>query len=178
VKGLLQTALVAAWLPVAAVAGWDFDREAYEEPDVATFAVLLNPDAAIYGIGFGHGTWLRGTPIIGDYFVRIFHSGIEDAWYSGLGMTLRVMPRAAVAPFVGTGGSYNYSLSQPERSAEGLAWRDQGRSYWGGHVESGLRVRLNHPVGLLEVFGRYTWTSFSESERDYWLVGISTGAGY
>ncbi len=49
-------------------------------------------------------------------------------------------------------------------------------SYWGGHVESGFRLWMNNRVRLLEILGRYTWSSLG-TEHDYWLVGISTGVG-
>ena len=52
-----------------------------------------------------------------------------------------------------------------------------GKSYWGGHAEAGVRFWIPPPVQLLEVYGRYTWTSL-QGERDYWLVGISTGVGF
>ncbi len=165
-------------LLLAALPGAAFERERYEEPGDHSVAVLLNPEDSIYGLSLGQGTWLTGTPVFGDYFMRIFSNGIEDAWYSGLGMTLRIMPRWRMAPFAGVGGSYNYSLSQPQPTVGEREWEDQGRSYWGGHAEVGIRITLDHPIGLLELFGRHTWTSFSESDRDYWLLGLSTGTGY
>ncbi len=170
---------------VSAGSIWDdeYDREDYEEPAGASFAFLGNPSDDIWGISFGSGTWLVGTPVFGDYFVRLFYNGLEEATYSGLGMTIRLMPHWRVAPFVGAGGSYNYSFNRAEaRSSDstlvvhGETYSDTGNSYWGGHAEAGLRIWFESKLQLLEVMGRYTWSS-SDGEMDYWLVGISTGVG-
>ena len=166
-----------------AVAG-SFESDDYEEPAGASFAFLLNPDDQIYGIGGGSGLWLRGTPVFGDYFVSLFSSEIENAMYSGVGMTLRLMPHWRVAPFIGGGGSFNYSLSQGSTtnnvtsptSTEDEAWPDRGTSYWAGHAEAGVRMWFNNRLQLLEFMLRYTATSH-EGDRDYWLIGISTGTG-
>lgn len=40
-----------------------FEPEEYEEETGASFAFQLNPEEDIYGLSFGHGTWLRGTPV-------------------------------------------------------------------------------------------------------------------
>jgi hypothetical protein len=161
----------------------DFDRESYEEPAGASFAFLLNPSDDIWGIGIGSGTWLVGTPVFGDYFVRLFYNGLEEATYSSLGMTLRLMPHWRVAPFAGFGGSYNYSMSQPEIDdregavvVQGQDYSGLGESYWGGHVEAGVRFWSSSRRKLFELMGRYTWSS-NEGEKDYWLVGIGTGVG-
>lgn len=180
---LLATPLLGR--PAAAQRLWDddFDREDYEEPAGASFAFLLNPVDDIYGISIGSGTWLAGTPVFGDYFVRLFYNGLEEATYSSLGMTLRIMPHWRTAPFVGAGGSYNYSFTRAEANSRDATFVVQGEdaniagdSYWGGHVEAGLRIRFASRLQLLEFMGRYTWSSNS-GDRDYWLVGISTGVG-
>jgi hypothetical protein len=160
-----------------------FEREDYEEDAGSSFAFLLNPEDDIYGISFGAGTWLKGTPVFGDYFIRIFSNDIEDAYYSGLGMTFRLMPHWKFAPFVGAGGSYNHSLSrgstEPDMfsSMEAERLPSRGDSYWGGHAEAGFRLWIKNRLQLFEIMGRYTWSSL-EGERDYWLVGISTGTNY
>jgi len=174
----------AAW-------AWDLDHEDYEEPAGASFAFLLNPVDDIYGISLGSGVWLRGTPVFGDYFIRLFRSGIEDMAYSGLGMTLRLMPHWRLAPFVGAGGSYDYALmarAEPDPVDAALPRAnatvgteqpvDRGDSFWGAHAEGGVRWWLANRVGLLEVFARFTWTSFEAGERDFLLIGISTGTGF
>ena len=187
-----QCKLVALLLAIPLLGGrlqagsfWDddYDREDYEEPAGPSIAFLLNPSDDIWGISLGSGTWLTDTPVFGDYFVRLFYNGIEEATYSGIGMTLRLMPHWSVAPFVGAGGSYNYSFNRAEVDTsdstfvvQGDDYSAAGESYWGGHVETGLRIWFNSRVQLIEVMGRYTWSS-NEGERDYWIVGISTGVG-
>lgn len=155
-----------------------------EEPAGPSFALLLNPDDQIYGIGGGAGVWLRGTPIFGDYFISLFSNEIENAMYSGVGMTLRIMPHWRLAPFIGGGGSYNYSLSHDNSTGTVAsptatgdeAFPDRGTSYWAAHGEAGVRMWFNNRLQLLELMLRFTSTSH-EGDRDYWLIGISTGAG-
>ncbi|NQU39703.1 MAG: hypothetical protein HQ523_07100 [Lentisphaerae bacterium] len=161
----------------------DFDHEAYEEPAGATFAFLVGPSDDIYGISVGSGTWLADTPVFGDYFVSLFYNGLEEASYSSVGMTIRLLPHWRVAPFVGGGGSYNYSFNSVEDESadatfvvQGEEYSTLGESYWGGHVEAGVRVTFGSRRQLLEVMGRYTWSS-NEGDLDYWLVGVSTGVG-
>lgn len=171
---------------VSAVGGiWDddYDREAYEEPAGASFAFYGNPSDDIYGIAVGSGTWIRDTPIFGDYAIRLFYNGIEETTYSGLAMTIRIMPHWRLAPFVGAGGSYNHAFSEAHNDPETDAvivndesYDARGESYWGGHAETGLRLWFPNRIQLLELMGRYTWSS-SSSDRDYWLVALSTGVG-
>jgi hypothetical protein len=160
---------------------WDnFKGEDYEEAAGASFALLANTQDDIYGFSFGDGTWLKHTPVFGDYFLSLLSNKKEDAWYSAVGMTIRLMPHWRFAPFVGGGGSYNFSLSQVSKddtSSETKEFEDQGDSYWGGHVEAGFRVWTAERRLLFEVMGRNTWTSL-DGDRNYWLAGISIGAGF
>lgn len=188
---ILLKLTLATWCAAIAVSSArGYEREDYEEESAASFQVVLNPDDGVYGVSFGAGTWLRGTPVFGDYFLGLFQSDIEDAWYSNVGMTIRVMPHWRVAPFIGAGGSYNYSWSgevnassEPQPAPLGLTEEelaqlpDRGESYWGGHVEAGIRLHLPEPLYLFEAMGRYTWVSL-DGDREYWLVGISTGTGF
>jgi len=158
----------------------EWRREDYEEAAGGSFSFLLNPQDGIYGIGFGDGTWLKGAPVFGDYFLTAFRNDIEDAVYSNVGLTIRLMPRWTFAPFVGAGGSYNFSLSnkseddfEPQDPDE---LPDRGESYWGGHVEGGFRLWTGGKLQLFELMYRQTWSSL-DGERNYWLVGISTGVG-
>ena len=180
----ISVAAAAALLCVAAAAAadWmDFDGEAYEEPAGSSLAVLLNPRDEIYGIGMGWGMWLINTPVFADYAPTFFNNGIEDAFYGGFGLTLRLMPHWKVAPFVGAGGAYNWSWSHrndaPTGSQDSTEPSDRGESYWDGHVEAGLRIWRANRSGLFEVLGRYCRVSL-QGGRDYWLVGISTGTGF
>jgi len=159
---------------------WDtYNREDYEEPAGASFALLANPKDNIYGVTFGDGTWLKNTPVFGDYFLGTTYNGVEEAWYGSIGMTIRLMPHWRVAPFIGAGGSYNYSLSglsSNTTTTTAKEYSDQGDSYAGGHAEAGIRVLSENRAMLFEIMGRYTWTSLKE-DRNYWLVGISIGIG-
>ena len=164
--------------------GWEDEwrREDYEEEAGGSFAFLLNTEDSIYGITFVTGTWLKGAPVLGDYFLGLFRNDIEDALYSNVGLTIRLMPRWTFAPFIGGGGSYNYSLSNRDREDDPLAPEDpdelpdRGDSYWGGHAEGGFRLWTGGKWQLFELMYRQTWSSL-DGERDYWLVGISTGTG-
>ncbi len=172
--------LIIALLPSFAVA---IDTDAYEEPAGGSIAFLVNPDDQIYGVSGGSGVWLTGTPVFGDYFISLFGNGIEDAIYSGVGMTFRIMPHWRIAPFIGGGGSYNYSFSQKTSEEETIAeltdtdeWPDRGDSYWAAHYEAGVRLWFRNRLQLLELMVRQTSTSL-DGDRDYWLVSISTGVG-
>ncbi|TFH15382.1 MAG: hypothetical protein E4H02_07985 [Lentisphaerales bacterium] len=166
---------------------WDnFDPEDYEEPAGSTFAFLLNPEDGIYGLSVGSGTWLKNTPVFGDFAISLFHNDLEQALYSGIAMTIRAMPHWQYAPFVGCGGSFNYSFASgsSDESSSGIpaetvvaASRRDSESYWAGHVEAGVRGRFGSRVQLVEVAGRYNWSS-SGDEFNYWLVALSTGAGW
>ncbi|MBN2302360.1 MAG: hypothetical protein JXN60_07595 [Lentisphaerae bacterium] len=157
---------------------WGYEREDYEEDAGASFSFLMNYEDDIYAVCVGSGTWLRNTPIFGDYFVRYVANALEDAAYSGVGMTMRIMPHWTLAPFIGAGGSYNYRLSvfsavQDEFSEQS----SKGNSYWGGHVECGFRLWMDNKVRLFELLVRQTWSS-NGRDHDYWLVGFATGTGF
>ena len=162
-------------------ADWDdFKGEDYEEPAGGSFAALVGPSDDVYGIGFGYGMWLVNTPVFGDYGLSFFNNGREDSFYSGFGLTLRLMPHGRVAPFVGVGGSYNVAWSQHDTNATSRADgpADRGDSYWAGYGEAGLRIWLPESrLKLIEVMGRYTWPAL-EGDRQYWLIGLSTGLGW
>lgn len=156
---------------------WDFDGERYEEPAGASFSVLCGPQHEIYGVAFGFGTWLVGTPVFGDYNLSLFSNGIEDAFYSGLGLTVRIMPHWRAAPFAGAGGGYNLVWSGSERDAGINTDENRGCSYWAAHAEGGIRFWLSSRVRLLELMVRYVWPDAGR-DREYWLLGIGTGTGW
>jgi len=174
----------AAWLVVAAAGQaaefWDDEEEDREEYAGAMGTFLFNPADGIWGLSAGWGVWIKNTPVFGDYFVSVFHNGLEGATYSGIGMTARLMPHWAVAPFVGAGGSYNPSLSgkrddEAAPAEGGAAVADKGESYWAGHVEGGVRVGPSQWRSFFEASGRYTWTTSSGDDPAYWLIGLSWG---
>ena len=172
-------AISAIFITCATTSTAEYDREDYEEPAGTSFSLFFNTEDDIYGISVGDGTWLKNTPIFGDYQIALFQNGAEDALYSGMAMTIRIMPHWRFAPFVGGGGSYNYSFKDREENLflyEENTETDQGDSYWGSHCEAGFRFWTKNKLKMIELSGRYTWSSLS-GERDYWLVGITTGTG-
>jgi hypothetical protein len=169
--GVLMFALAAFVLPSrASVFGDDYDQ-----PAGPSFAFQFNPVDDIYGLAVGDGTWLKGTPVFGDFALGAFNNEIENAFYSDIAMTLRIMPHWRVTPFVGAGGSYNLSWSQ-DTEVDDSVLEDRGASYWGGHVETGLRAWEVGRVRLIELMVRYTWSSLP-GDRDYFLIGISLPPG-
>ncbi len=169
----LVTLMAAVALRGSAFA-WDrgFDRESYEEDAGSSFMLFFSPDEDIYGLGFGSGTWLVNTPVFGDYAVRLYHNGLEKSYYSGIGMTLRIMPRWTWAPFFGAGGGYNHSLSQERYEDDGRPTR--AASYWSGHADAGLRVWSSERSRFHEIMVRQTWNG---SAADYALLLIGFGYG-
>ena len=164
----------------------DFSAEALEEPAGVTFTLMAGPDAGVYGIAFGEGVRLKGTPVFGALSISLFRNGSLDSLFSGIDMTIRIQPRGKIEPFIGGGGSFNYAWSSRSgRSALSVipaeaiaeAASHGGESYWGGHVEAGIRLLLDSENRIIEAFGRYTWSSSGRGE-DYWLVGVSTGIGW
>jgi hypothetical protein len=171
---LFQAARVALALTFLAGAARAYDWENYrvedfEEPAGAHSLFESNPADGLYGVGLGDGTWLRGAPVLGDYFLSFFWNGKEDAVYAGVGMTLRLMPRASFAPFAGGGGSYNQVLASDAPADE----VEQGRSYWGAHAEGGIRFRARGR--WYEMLGRYVWSSSGIEAPDYWLIRLGCG---
>ena len=166
---------------------WDnFDPEDYEEAAGGSFVFLLNPDDGIYGLAAGSGTWLKNTPVFGDFAISLFNNDLERSFYSGICMTIRVMPHWKHAPFVGCGGSFNYSFASGSsvESPTGIpaetvveASRRDPKSYWAGHVEAGVRVWFDSRVRLVEVAGRYNWSSSGDA-FNHWLIALSTGVGW
>jgi hypothetical protein len=162
---------------------WAWDPDTDEESAGGSFAFQFNPSDEVYGISFCSGSWIRNTPLFGDFFVTLFQNGIEDATYSGIGMTIRVMPHWKIAPFVGIGGSYNYSLSEETEDeaigetteTEEDALLNRGDSYWAWHGEGGVRLWTGGALSLLEVSGRYTINTLEGGDRDYWFIGLSVG---
>jgi hypothetical protein len=162
---------------------WDDDyrREDYEEDAGSTFMLQFNPADKVYGMCFGAGTWLKNTPIFGDYGIDVLRNGIEEQWYGGVAMTMRLMPHWTAAPFVGVGGSYHYAGTGAQTNAPpGAAAEpeDRAASYWAWHVEGGIRFWMPNRVRLVELMCRYVMTSLSGDDRDYWIAGFATGTGF
>ncbi len=162
-------------LSTVSARAWDFDRESYEEDAGTNFILLFSPEHAIYGVGMGGGTWLRGTPVFGDYAARLYWNDIEKGLYSGVGMTLRIMPRWTFAPFAGGGGNYNHALTS-EVDEPDPDFPKRGESYWSWHAEGGVRFWLHERRQFLDLAWRQTWSSM-RGERDYTLIVASFGTG-
>lgn len=185
-KHILLTGALIATTSSCLLAGsiWndDYKPEEHEEEAGSSFMVQFNPVDGTYGVCFGSGTWLKGTPVFGDYGLDAIRNGLEGEWYAGVSMTMRLMPHWASAPFLGIGGSYHYSSNDKNTNSPTVAGAeepsDRGDSYWSWHVETGIRFWLPNRVRLLEFMGRYVWTGLSGDNRDYWLVGIATGTGF
>jgi hypothetical protein len=170
-------AIASLWLLIIGIGrayDWSYYHvEDFEEPAGTHSLFEFNPADELYGAGVGDGTWLKGAPILGDYFLSCFWNGKEEALYAGGGLTLRLMPRWSFAPFVGGGGSYNQVLaSNAPHEVSGIA-TNQGESYWGGHAESGVRIRAGRH--WYEVLVRYVWSSSHIEDPDYWLLRLAYG---
>lgn len=189
---ITSLAVCAAGLSFLAVqsgyADWtDFDGREYEEPAGPSFTVFAGPDAGVYGLSVDEGVWLKGWPVLGNLSISLFQNDGVHSFFSGIGMTIRLMPRGTIAPFIGAGGSFNYAWTTatggvspsgiPAESITQEASRGAGESYWGGHAEAGVRFCLESNIRLLEAAGRYTWSS-SGADAHYWLFSISTGLGW
>ena len=172
--------LVGVWLAmlcVGAIGAYaDGTAPAANAPQPASHEVNLtfccNPQDGFYGGGSGWGAWMKDSPLYGDYFLSVFHNGLEHSMYAGCGATVRLMPHWFVAPFVGAGGSFNTALGKKNDLIAGL--RDY---YCGGHVESGLRVALPQTRYSCLVSGRYTWSTAGR-DQDYWLIGLTVSGPF
>ena len=172
--------MVLLTAPVMAVDWENFNREDYEEEAGSSFSIFAGPDREVYGAYWGFGTWLKHTPVFGDYNFSLFNHGEEHAFYTGVGLTIRIMPHWKVAPFVGGGGSYNYSFKDRYPDPSGTnpdEPEDRGDSYWGWHAEGGIRFWFENRIQLFELMGRYVRTSL-DGDRDYVMFAIGTGAGF
>ena len=173
-----QAAGLALLLAAGTAAAFDWDNyrvEDFEERAGAASLFEASPGDGVFGLGIGDGTWLKGTPVFGDYSVAFFWNGIEEALYAGVGMTLRLMPHWSVAPFVGAGGSYNQILSSGggEEAAATAGAEPRAESYWGGHAEAGVRVRGG--ARFYEILGRHVWSSAAAEDADYWSIRFAVG---
>jgi hypothetical protein len=175
---------VAAWLAAAGLCQatdlWNDEDTEKEEYAGAVLTVIANPVDSIYGVNGGWGMWIKNSPVFGDYFLGVFHNGIEDATYANFGMTVRVLPHWIVAPFVGVGGTFDLSIDSAGGHAPITAalGKDKGDSYWAGHAETGLRVSPRSWHSFFEGFGRYNWTTSDTKDSDYWIVGLTWGNRY
>lgn len=151
-----------------------YDVTDYEEDAGISIAGFYDPAGDVYGGGFESGVWLKGAPIFGELFGHWYANKLQDGNYYSVGMTLRLMPRWMVAPFIGGGGSYNGLTSDRDRrlSAD-PEYRRPDRSYWKGHAEAGLRMWYGQ-AQFIEGGYRYHWTA-TGSEFNYGWVSLEFG---
>lgn len=145
----------------------------YEEAAGFSLLGFRDPSGEVYGGGFESGVWLRGTPVFSEIFGHWFANTLQDANYYGIGITVRMMARTAIAPFVGVGGSYNGLTSR--RNEVPALLRPPDNSYWAGHGEAGLRLWLG-PGRAYFVEGTYRehWTE-SGSAFDFGWIALEYG---
>ncbi len=149
-----------------------FDPGDYEEWAGLSFEVQRNMDGDVYGFAFQSGVWLVGTPLFGEVSGGWLSNDMRDGNYSSIGFTLRIMPRTDIAPFIGAGGTYQSLLSGRSRGED--INRESSGSYWGGHVDGGLRVWFGEARHFLQALYRHTWTD-SSGDLDYSLVAAAYG---
>jgi hypothetical protein len=154
-----------------------FDAEYYEIPAGLSASVVANPSDDIYGLLVEDATWLRDTPLLGQLFFGVMHHDAGDAWYTLIGMMFRLMPHTAVAPFVGTGVSYNYLLSGEDEGEDEYEHDEGPESFWGGHAEGGVHFSFAEGTQFIELFARQTW-NLEQDDRDFWLAGLSYGQNF
>ena len=173
--GMVGGALLLAASTAGAYDWENYRVEDFEEPGGAASLFEASPGDGAYGVGIGDGTWLKGTPVFGDYSVSFLWNNIEDGLYGSVGMSLRLMPHWPVAPFVGGGGSYNPLVSSRSNDEARVTADGEPRaaSYWGGHAEAGIRFR--HGGRFYEILGRRVWTSSEREDAGYWTIRLAIG---
>ncbi len=174
ILGFVGALLLALWTsPTAA-----YDVENYEEAGGGAISFWINPVDTLYGLSLDNSVWLRQTPIMATYFLATFWTGKEEAWYSGIGLTLRIMPHWRFAPYAGGGGSYNLSMMKGDQDDLDPEIDDWGESFWAWHAEGGLRITFPRKRSALELGFRYTWPSLDGDSREYWMGIISLVEGF
>lgn len=153
-----------------------YDVRDYEEDAGISLSLVRDPDGDVYGGGFESGVWLKGYPVFGELFGHWLVNNLQQGYYYSIGMTLRLMPRFRLAPYIGGGGSYNGLTARRERwDMEEPLPRPADRSYWKSHAEAGIRLWLGaHAATFLEAGYRRHWT---ETGSDYQYDWISIEYG-
>ncbi len=153
-----------------------YDVRDYEEDAGVSVALMRDTGGDVYGGGFESGVWLRGAPVFGEIFGHWLANRLQDGNYYSVGMTLRLMPRWDVAPFLGGGGSYNGRTSDRNRGTPGEpGFREADRSYWKGHAEGGARVWFGAKrLQFFEASYRHHWTE-TGTDFNYGWIAIEYG---
>ncbi len=154
-------------LLITASAGWGYDVRDYEEDAGISILGFRAPNGDVYGGGFESGVWLRNAPVFGELFGHWLSNKLQAGNYYSIGMTIRLMPRSAFAPFIGGGGSYNGLTS--ERRPSTTSFRAADKRYWAGHAEVGFRwwygPRHSH---FFEAGYRAHWTETGSAFNYEW----------
>ena len=127
----------------------------------------------VFGVTFGSGTRLKNLPVLGDYEGGAFYNADEEGLYASLGMTVRLMPRWRIAPFVGIGGSYNQSMSGETTEMENGREITRGASYLAGIAEAGFRA--TYPDRFLDFSLRYALPDLDADDAEYAYLRMSYG---
>ncbi len=160
----------------AGVGAQAYDVRDYEEDAGISLVGFRDPDGDVYGGGFESGVWLKGTPVFGEMFGHWLANRLQNGNYYSVGMSLRIMPPSAIAPFAGGGGSYNGLTShRSDRWRDDPEQREADRSYWQGHAEGGLRIWYGpQRARFVEGTYRYHWSS-KGSPFNYGWISIELG---
>lgn len=161
-------------LPACSLA---YNVEDYEEPGGMSFSIQGNSQDSIYGICAEDGTWLVGTPIIGQFFLNTLWHDKIDASFGGVGMIFRIMPHWQIAPYAGGGASYNQLFNSHSEEQGDVPEDEKITSTWAGHAEVGLRVWMPGKFHFFELYGRETW-SVCEAVGNYWTAGFGYGQNW
>lgn len=176
---LTSLSLTTAALTAAATDWSRFSADKVEEPAGGGGMLEINPVDTIYGFYYVDSTRLKHAPVAGNFEVGLLYNGIEEAIYGSVGMTLRIIPRTRLAPFIGGGANYNPSIARYGNwvvTEEGQRV-EQGDSYWAGFAEAGVRIRGPYQT-YYEFGGRYIWTDSDLDDAEYWSLRIGYGVGF
>ena len=171
-----QVRLIFVLLILPLLSAAAFDPEDYEEPAGMSVSFMMNPKDGIYGLSFEDGTWLVGTPLMGQLMVSTYRHGVAESYYGGLGMIFRLMPRTRLAPYAGAGASYNWAFGSSSNKVSSDE-KPVANSYWGGHAEAGVRIWTARRDQFFELSGRQTW-NLDDNRLNFWSIGISYGQGW
>ena len=152
----------------------DVGYEPHEEPMGSGFLAMLNPEDEAYQRRLGFEQWLRGTPLFGEYFLLGLLNDKMGSNYLGLGITIRAMPTGwLVAPFIGGGGSANYS-TYDVKDNPGAAPKEHSKTYGVVIAEAGLRLAPRSAPLYFEAIAQYNHVP-AYSDQGYWLAGLGMG---
>ena len=142
-----------------------------------SFSVQGNPSDRICGFAFEDGTWLAGTPVMGQFFLNTLRHDRIDATFGGIGMIFRLMPHWQVAPYVGGGASFNQLFTSNSEKQDDLPDDEKIKSTWAGHAEGGVRISLPGGFHFFELYGRQSWSAV-EAVGHYWTAGFGYGQNW